>query len=152
MIDAMKQALEALGWTDEWRPQGLKERALTALSAAIEATEKQEPVAWGMKSLGGDFIIDCITPEEHESYEGAYTIPLYTAPPAQPAQQDPDGIGWLRKDGGYFTPPAAQRQWVGLTDEEAMQIWELVVKYAPSEVRLKSFARLIRDKLKDKNT
>jgi hypothetical protein len=47
--------------------------------------------------------------------------------------------------------PAVQREWVGLTDEEAMQTWGLVVKYAPSEVRLKSFARLIRDKLKEKN-
>jgi hypothetical protein len=49
------------------------------------------------------------------------------------------------------TPPAAQREWVGLTEEEIMQTWEGVIKYAPGEVRLKSFARLIRDKLKEKN-
>jgi hypothetical protein len=41
-IEAMKQALEALGWTDEWRPQGLKEKAITALRTAIAEAEKQE--------------------------------------------------------------------------------------------------------------
>jgi hypothetical protein len=48
--------------------------------------------------------------------------------------------------------PSAQGQWVGLTDEEAMQTWEGVIKYAPGEVRLKDFARLIEGKLKEKNT
>lgn len=43
-ITAMKLALEALGWTDEWRPQGLKERAITALRTAIAEAKKQE--AW----------------------------------------------------------------------------------------------------------
>ena len=38
-------------------------------------------------------------------------------------------------------PPAAQRQ--PLTDEEIMQTWEGVIKYAPGEVRLKDFARAI---------
>jgi hypothetical protein len=42
--EALKLALEALGWTDEWRPQGLKEEAITAIKAALEA--KDEPVAW----------------------------------------------------------------------------------------------------------
>ena len=42
--EALKLALEALGWTDEWRPQGLKEDAITAIKAALEA--KDEPVAW----------------------------------------------------------------------------------------------------------
>jgi hypothetical protein len=39
------------------------------------------------------------------------------------------------------TPPAAQRQ--PLTEEEIMQTWEGVIKYAPGEVRLKDFARAI---------
>jgi hypothetical protein len=33
-------------------------------------------------------------------------------------EQEPDGIGWLRKDGGYFTPPAAQQDAV-LAEREA---------------------------------
>jgi hypothetical protein len=41
----------------------------------------------------------------------------------------------------YTAPPAAQRQ--PLTEEEIMQTWEGVIKYAPGEVRLKDFARAI---------
>jgi len=43
-------------------------------------------------------------------------------------------------------------QRVGLTDAEAMQIWEGIIKYAPSEIRVKDFARAIESKLKEKNT
>jgi hypothetical protein len=39
--EALKLALEALGWTDEWRPQGLKEEAITAIK---EALAQPEPV------------------------------------------------------------------------------------------------------------
>jgi len=46
---------------------------------------------------------------------------------------------------------AEKRQWVGLTDEEAMQAWEGIIKYAPGGVRLKDFARAIEAKLKEKN-
>jgi hypothetical protein len=42
--ETLRLALEALGWTDEWRPQGLKEEAITAIKAALEA--KDEPVAF----------------------------------------------------------------------------------------------------------
>ena len=51
----------------------------------------------------------------------------------------------------YTTPPAAQRQWVDLTDEQIMQTWEKVIKYAPGEVRLKDFARAIQAKSKENN-
>jgi hypothetical protein len=50
------------------------------------------------------------------------------------------------------TPPAAPRQWVGLTDDEAMQIWDGVIKYALGEVRVKAFALAIEAKLKENNT
>jgi hypothetical protein len=40
--EALKLALEALGWTDEWRPQGLKEEAITAIKEAL-AQPEQEP-------------------------------------------------------------------------------------------------------------
>ena len=49
---------------------------------------------------------------------------------------------------GYVEP---QRTWVGLTDEEAVQTWEGVIKYAPGDVRIKDFARAIEAKLKQKN-
>ena len=54
-----------------------------ALRAAIEqALTPGEPVAWAMKRKDG-LLLDIITPEEHESYEGEYTVPLYTAPQPQ---------------------------------------------------------------------
>jgi len=47
-------------------------------------------------------------------------------------------------------PPV--RQWVGLTDEEVMEAWNGIIKYAPGEMRVKDFARAIEAKLKEKNT
>ena len=47
--------------------------------------------------------------------------------------------------------PLPQRTWVGLTDDEIMQIWGGIIKYAPSEVRIKYFARAIESKLKEVN-
>jgi len=47
----------------------------------------------------------------------------------------------------YTTPPAAQRQWVGLTDEEIDKTYETQVWDAR-----RSYARAIEAKLKEKNT
>jgi hypothetical protein len=69
--------------------------------AALKAV--QEPVAWGMQNDDGQ-IYDCITPEQHASHEGEYTVPLYTTPPAAPvidksaAVRIATALGW--------TPPA----------------------------------------------
>jgi hypothetical protein len=53
----------------------------------------------------------------------------------------------------YTTPPAAQRQWVGLTDEEAK---DALISVDAETRRLppgfKDFARAIEAKLKEKNT
>ena len=43
-----------------------------------------------------------------------------------------------------------QRTWQGLTDEEIDELWDETVKYAPSEVRIRDFARAIEAKLKEK--
>lgn len=43
-----------------------------------------EPVAWGMRDKTTGLILDVICPDEHDSHEGDYTIPLY-ATPAAPA-------------------------------------------------------------------
>ena len=68
--------------------------------------------------------------------------------PLKPHPTDPDKVVYTRRD--YDLP--TKREWVGLTDEEAMQTWEGIIKYAPGEVRLKDFARAIEAKLKEKNT
>ena len=81
----------------------------------------------------------------------------------------PNGfLRWIREDGEYVcrmteeqmvkikaiheSPYEAPRTWAGLTDDEPMQIWDGVIKYAPSEMRIKDFAQAIEAKLKEKNT
>jgi hypothetical protein len=87
--EIMQQALEALTriWEDglENFPESGHDAAITALRAAIEQADEQEPVAWGLMDDHGE-VYDCVAPSEHAKYEGRYTVPLYTIPPAaQPA-------------------------------------------------------------------
>jgi hypothetical protein len=129
-----------------------KHRVKLLYTTPPAATPVQEPVAW-MNKHGA-----CKTSLFREVEAGAkdeYTIPLYTTPPAQPAQQEPvakvrvhmtggnAGLTWSATavnaydslpplaDGTllYTTPPAAQRQWVGLTDEDCkgMNVGDMVV-------------------------
>jgi hypothetical protein len=108
-IEAMKLALEAWDTGLDKRP------AMEALRTAIAEAEKQEPVAW-MDEFGNVFPLGA---QRGPKYLNEPMKPLYTTPPAQPAQRQP------------------------LTEEEIMQTWEGVIKYAPGEVRLKDFARAI---------
>lgn len=48
----------------------------------------------------------------------------------------------------YTTPPAAQRQWVGLTDEEIMEMYN----EPRSDAEMIAFGREVEAKLKEKNT
>ena len=59
---------------------------------------------------------------------------------AEAEKQEPDGVGWLRKDGGYFNPPTVQRQWVGLTDAE-IEEWDYDVRDVVMDTE-----KLLRDK------
>ena len=45
----------------------------------ILAAKDAEPVAWAMHREDG-LVFDVICPEEHQSYEGKYTLPLFTHP------------------------------------------------------------------------
>ena len=135
-IEAMKRALEALETeADIYRdndpidgePDHIWE-AIKSLRQAIEQAEKQEPVA----------------------LETVYETIIYW---------DEGGGKRSRRELArrivdlYTTPPAAQRQWVGLTDEEVERIkldgrdLEFV-----SMTALHRFARDIQAKLKEKNT
>ena len=122
-IAAMKQALEALEQINQLSIgenaialPGEIDAAMDNLRAAIEQAEKQEPVAvWELFADGWDSIAD---PEWMES------LPVGTKL--------------------YTAPPAAPRQWAGLTNEEIDDIW-------PTGNRFE-FAREIEAKLKEKNT
>jgi len=92
-IEAMKQALEALDGLSE--PYDVL-KAQHALRTAIAEVEKQEPVAWLEPEWG-----EKICPEV--GYEVTMT------------DDHPKDLCWIPL---YTTPPAAQRQWVGFTDEE----------------------------------
>jgi hypothetical protein len=97
------------------------EKALAEPPNSTMGVVESEPVAWVMQNADWQ-ITDVITPEEHDRVEGAYTIPLYTAPP--------------------------KREWQGLTDgdiaEGAKQSW--VDKQA-----FESVAWWANAKLKEKN-
>ncbi len=119
--ELMQIALDALEW--EWGGEPLGSKTWTAIEAlrARLAQPEPKPVAWAIPRPDG-LLLDIITPEEHESYEGEYTVPLYTAPP--------------------------QREWVGLTDEEIelgnneswvdKQAWESAVWWAEAKLREKN--------------
>ena len=93
-IEAMKQALEALDGLSE--PYDVL-KAQDALRTAIAEAEKQEPVAW-----------------RHEKfYEGASGW-FY-------ADWHSEGLNPPSAQLLYTTPPAARREWVGLTDEQINQ-------------------------------
>ena len=94
MIEAMKQALEALESfreiSDFTPAQAV--HALTALREALAEAEKQEPVLF----------IHPDTFAMNNAHVGAW----------KPGHELPDYIPL------YTTPPAAQRPWVGLTEQE----------------------------------
>jgi hypothetical protein len=97
-----------------------------------------------------DLIMRGVSGEEYpigrKIFEQTYT--LDTTPPAQPAQQEPIAFFDPQEKGFYWakpmkiiapitvavepmplytTPPAAQRQWVGLTDEQIKAIDEMAL-------------------------
>ena len=121
-IETLKQALEALEMARRFvysdnRPQC--DEAITTLRIAIEQAEKQEPVAWRWVNGKGWLTYGEMPHDRFES------TPLYTTPPAAPVQD----VSLI--DEGKT---AAQRQWVGLTDEEKGDVCRVGAVYAPDGV------------------
>ena len=153
MIEAMKQALEALEFIDQALPwpagQAAKE-AITSLRQAIEDAENQKPVAVILEDMkGGGYI---------EWLDDTYFVPgtkFYTQP-QQAEKVEPVGsydrenqdfsrvqrVGW---EPIYTTPQ--QREFVGLTDEEIFETHKQV-----DSMQYLTFGKAIEAKLKEKNT
>ncbi len=147
--EAMKQALEALEaflrfaaihhdgpdtsdkyLAEDYAVEGFRKarQVLPALRTAIAEAEKQEPVAEvKLKTTGGNVGIATVIHEIYSHY------------------REPLRVG----DKLYTTPPAAQRTWVGLTEEEVKHEWEV---WRASVPRYAGFAKGIEAKLKEKNT
>jgi 3-hydroxy-3-methylglutaryl CoA synthase len=85
------------------------------------------------------------------NHEDAYSASLTALRQAiaEVEKQEPDELT-IAYMSGFFNGKK-KREWVGLTDEEAMQTWEGIIKYAPSEMRIKDFAKAVEDKLREKN-
>jgi hypothetical protein len=115
--------------------------------AGQSAQPAQEPVAWGFRSADGA-IYDCISPEAHDECEGSYNVPLYTTPPlpAQPVQE-PD-LTAVYMSGLY--DGKKKRPWIGLTDEDLLQIRE-TVQVVEGRSLLQSLTKAIEQALKEKN-
>jgi hypothetical protein len=184
IIEAMKQALMQLNRDDVYLGGRSKTRAdaIPALRQAIEQAEKQEPVAWmTINEYGEEDDIHYENPEGH-LLEGWTYKPLYTHPPSVQPKPEPleywnavegwvkidevrehfnsVGCGTIYKTAGedrvplYTTPPAAQRQWVGLTDED---IYKVIEENIPPQLNTlfdmaKWVGGVIEAKLKEKNT
>jgi hypothetical protein len=91
--------------------------------------QMQEPVAWGVFE-GGNLHDMFFTKEEADNMAHLKGLHAEVKPLA--------------------TPPAAQRQWVGLTDEELRQVW-----YDDAPVEGGTYIdklRQVETKLKEKNT
>jgi hypothetical protein len=99
---------------------------------------------------GGWFIVVAVLPDGQISnhYE-AKDWDLFAVPETERALFEFDGhtgANVVERLKAYTAPPAAQRQWVGLTDDEISHMWR------NSPPASHDFARAIESKLKERNT
>lgn len=138
--EALKLAVTALEYhQSQTRPVHQTQEAITALRTAIEAADKQEPVATLIDHYG---FTDGVV--RFDGVENMEQLPIgtkfYIAPPTAPVQD----CFWKRE--GYKECPEAQRQWVGLTDEEFVDF------VTSDEYGTAGLIAAVVAKLKEKNT
>jgi hypothetical protein len=128
-LDAMKQALEAL---EQSHPEAYR-HVITALRLAIEQAEwQQDDLAYREAvSLAKAIFKKHFAHEEHYASGRIVWQPLDTT------------AGVISQIDNMTCRLAAPPQRQPLTEEQIMQTWEGIIKYAPGEVRLKDFARAI---------
>ena len=119
------------------RPQNCGTGYCSCIECVMEPAQ-QEPVAWMTEERYAEMHTSKWTPKIQQVFSKDGILESQTIQYAPQSKTVP-----------Y---PLAQRTWLGLTDEEAVQTWEGVIKYAPGDVRIKDFARAIEAKLKEKNT
>jgi len=167
----------------DWQRAGVNEMTkrarigATALRQAIEQAEKQEPVAWGLaekvflvlrkrhprfaKMDPGcaieEVIAACVS---HEEADAALTAAEeeyhYQFPGYRVEKRDPPKV-WeiLEMSLNMSHPPAPQREWVGLTDEDRKAAFESMPDMLEGFLYKWGwlhFSKAIEAKLKEKNT
>ena len=125
--EAMKLALEAL--ETSMYPQQKQLQAITALREALaEQPAQQEPVTWGVDwGKAGD--IPCVSIIKRLPGGGIEVVAVEYAPYS-------------------YTSPPAQRTWVGLSDEEYINITDSVYHKGQGLV---AYYKAIEAKLRSKN-
>jgi hypothetical protein len=142
MIEAMKQALEFFESGNFVYPT----KIATDLRQAIAGLESQEPVAWvqdvEFEQLP-EFAFSWVKTRLHDK-------PLYTHPLQHTEQNFCPRCGKRTNDIHTCTPP--QREWVGLTDDEIIDvIHPLVMADMSDQATDYEIAKAIEAKLKQKN-
>ena len=145
--EALRMALEVLESfvKDDLCPEHYIKTIIAIKQALAQPAPVQEPVSMRMPKVGDRVV--CI---EDESLG---TVVYLTAGGSPEIKFDDGSHGtyMLREFAelfGYTTPPAAQRTWVGLTDEEIQVVLDDPQKYYDT---MNDFARAIEAKLKGKN-
>ena len=171
-LEALKDAASLIEY--ECYSNALQEEAITALQSIIsqDALDKkadnarelglsyepvQEPVAWGIVASNTGRICQVeLDAAEVEGHNPKHIVPLYTTPQPVPVKTYHDGKPWPVApvpNGPYSAPikelwPVAPKPWVGLTDDERLEVAEI----DGADEWFWKVCKAIEAKLKEKNT
>ena len=130
----MMDALKANEFNPDWDTQAVLTEEIQRMAKRIEELEaKDEPVAW--RTFDGEGGYDYRTYDMNENYLNEWN------------ERNPKHNGWVEP---LYTNPS-QRTWVGLTDEEIMEMLNYG-QYGRVPQYARNFVDAIEAKLKEKNT